>query len=72
MAILGSLNSFNVQSKIGNSNVPVEQTALEVIGKTITPVFEPMGIEKDNWPASVGILTGLFAKEGVIGTLSGV
>ncbi|MCK5847725.1 MAG: ferrous iron transport protein B [Caldisericia bacterium] len=72
MAILGSLNSFKVQSEIGNSNIPVEQTALEVIGKAITPIFEPMGIEKDNWPASVGILTGLFAKEAVIGTLSGV
>jgi ferrous iron transport protein B len=28
-----------------------------------------MGIEQDNWPATVGIFTGLFAKEVVVGTL---
>jgi ferrous iron transport protein B len=29
-----------------------------------------MGVEKENWPASVGIFTGILAKETVIGTLS--
>ena len=38
--------------------------------KAFTPVFEPMGIEKENWPASVSIFTGLFAKEAVVGTLN--
>ena len=28
-----------------------------------------MGLEPDNWPATVGIFTGLFAKEVVVGTL---
>ena len=28
-----------------------------------------MGIEPDNWPATVGIFTGIFAKEVVVGTL---
>jgi ferrous iron transport protein B len=28
-----------------------------------------MGIEKDNWPATVGIFTGVLAKEAVVGTL---
>jgi Fe2+ transport system protein B len=29
-----------------------------------------MGIETDNWPATVGIFTGVFAKEVVVGTLN--
>ena len=28
-----------------------------------------MGIREDNWPATVGIFTGVFAKEAVVGTL---
>jgi ferrous iron transport protein B len=28
-----------------------------------------MGISKDNWPATVGLFTGIFAKEVIIGTL---
>jgi len=28
-----------------------------------------MGISENNWPAIVGIITGVFAKEAVIGTL---
>src|SRR5512144_1469470 len=29
-----------------------------------------MGIGEDNWPATVGMLTGIFAKETVVGTLN--
>jgi ferrous iron transport protein B len=29
-----------------------------------------MGVSKKNWPATVGIFTGIFAKESVIGTLN--
>ncbi len=36
----------------------------------MTPIFGPMGIEADNWPATVGIITGIFAKEAVVGTLN--
>ena len=28
-----------------------------------------MGITEENWPATVGILTGVLAKEAVVGTL---
>jgi len=38
-------------------------------GKWVTPVFQPMGVEQENWPATVGLLTGIFAKEAVAGTL---
>lgn len=40
------------------------------MGTVITPVFEPFGVERDNWPASVALFTGLFAKEAIVGTLN--
>ena len=32
-------------------------------------MFAPMGLHEENWPALVGIVTGIFAKEAVVGTL---
>ncbi len=46
------------------------ETVLSAAGKVVAPVFEPMGVRGDNWPAAVALLTGLFAKEAVVGTLS--
>lgn len=40
------------------------------VGKFITPLFAPIGISPENWPATVGLLTGLIAKEAVVGTLN--
>ena len=45
-------------------------TVLSSFGRSITPVFAPFGITEENWPASVGIVTGVFAKEVVVGTLT--
>ncbi|MGN0826678.1 MAG: ferrous iron transport protein B [Kiritimatiellia bacterium] len=39
-------------------------------GEFLTPVFRPMGIEQENWQASVALCVGLFAKEAVIGSLN--
>jgi ferrous iron transport protein B len=36
----------------------------------VTPLFSPLGIHPDNWAATVGIATGIFAKEAVVGTLN--
>jgi ferrous iron transport protein B len=47
-----------------------ETSILSDIGKAITPAFTPMGIEEENWPATVGLFTGLFAKEAIVGTLN--
>lgn len=72
VALLGFLNSFNVsvQDQSSVSGEVSKQSLLCIIGKAITPAFEPFGIEKDNWPASVSLLTGVFAKEAVIGTIN--
>ena len=47
----------------------LKKSVLSVIGKSITPAFAPLGIEADNWPATVGLFTGMFAKEAIVGTL---
>lgn len=47
------------------------QSVLGQVGQGITPLFHPMGIRQENWPATVGLLTGAVAKEVVIGTLNG-
>lgn len=44
-------------------------SVLELAGKAINPVFAPMGIAQDNWHASVALISGLFAKEAVVGSL---
>lgn len=46
------------------------QSVLETASKKITPIFQPMGISEDNWPAAVGLLTGVISKEVVVGTLN--
>lgn len=43
---------------------------LSAMGAWLVPVFSPLGIHADNWPAAVGLLTGVLAKEVVIGTLN--
>lgn len=68
VAILAFLNSLGTDGSFGNEDSP--NSVLAQIGKAITPVFTPMGVEKENWPATVGIFTGIFAKEAVIGTLN--
>jgi ferrous iron transport protein B len=47
-------------------------TPLEAGGRLITPLLSPMGIDGDNWQATVALLTGLFAKEAIVGTLQGL
>ena len=66
--LLAFLNSFGTNGTFGNEGT--DTSFLTKIGKTITPVFTPFGVEKDNWPASVALFTGLFAKESVIGTMN--
>jgi ferrous iron transport protein B len=64
---LSFLNSISTDFTFGNEDS--EDSVLSVIGKSITPAFAPLGIEEDNWPATVGLFTGMFAKEAIVGTL---
>ena len=65
--VINVLNAIGTDGSIGHENS--EESILSVISKTATPVFAPMGIEEDNWPAVLGIITGVLAKEVVVGTL---
>jgi Fe2+ transport system protein B len=38
-------------------------SVLSKVGRTIAPAFSPMGLDEENWPAAVGIFTGVLAKE---------
>jgi ferrous iron transport protein B len=67
IVILSFFNSVGTDGSFGNEDS--DKSVLSAIGKSITPVFAPMGISPENWPATVGIFTGLFAKEAVVGTL---
>ncbi len=65
--ILSFLGSIGTDGSFGNQDS--ENSVLSAISKTIAPVFYPMGLSSDNWPAAVGLFTGIFAKEAVVGTL---
>jgi len=66
--LLGFLNSAGRDGSFGNEDS--ENSLLCTVGTAVAPVFAPMGVERENWPAAVSLFTGLFAKEAVIGTLT--
>ncbi|GAM61301.1 ferrous iron transport protein B [Vibrio ishigakensis] len=68
VTILSFVNSIGTDGSFGNQDS--ENSMLSKAAQVVTPVFAPMGIEQDNWPATVGIVTGIFAKEAVVGTLN--
>jgi len=65
--ILNFLNALGTDGSFGRENS--NQSVLSEIGRVLTPAFKPMGINNDNWAATVGIFTGILAKEAVVGTL---
>jgi ferrous iron transport protein B len=65
--VLGLLNSVGTDGSFGNQNNG--KSVLVATSQAITPILRPMGIQQDNWPATVGIFTGIFAKEATVGTL---
>jgi len=65
--VLNFLNALGTDGSFGQENS--DKSVLSEIGRGLTPLFKPMGIEKENWPATVGIFTGILAKEAVVGTL---
>lgn len=68
VTILGVLNTLGTDGRFGHAGR--ETSLLSTLSKQITPLFAPMGIDRDNWQATVGIITGIFAKEALVGTLN--
>lgn len=65
-ALLTVVSAYQPEQDVGQKSA---ETLMETAGQSMTLLFEPMGIQRDNWPAMVGILAGVFAKEAVVGTL---
>jgi ferrous iron transport protein B len=65
--VLNFLNAINTDG--GFANEASDSSVLSEVGRTIAPAFSPMGLDKENWPAAVGIFTGVLAKEAIVGTL---
>jgi ferrous iron transport protein B len=65
--VLSILNSLGTDGTFGNEDT--DKSVLAATSKVITPILQPMGVTEANWPATVGVFTGIFAKEAVVGTL---
>ncbi len=68
VVVLGFMNSVGTDGSFGKQDS--QDSILSATGRTLTPVFKPMGITQDNWPATVGIFSGVFAKEVMVGTMN--
>lgn len=66
--MLGLLSNLSWQGELLTDGSA--HSVLASIGQWITPIFTPMGIDAANWPATVGLLSGMLAKEVVVGTLN--
>ncbi|MDG6777192.1 Fe(2+) transporter permease subunit FeoB [Thiomicrorhabdus sp. zzn3] len=64
---LNLLSSLGTDGSFGHENQ--NDSVLSTVAKTATPIFEPLGVNEENWPATVGLITGLLAKEVVVGSL---
>ena len=65
--VIGALNSFSFS---GQPVSTINDSALAAVSRQLTPLLKPIGVENNNWQATVGLVTGAMAKEVVIGTLN--
>lgn len=68
VAVLSIFNNLGTDGRFDHAGG--ERSILATVSKAVTPVLHPLGIRDDNWQATVGIVTGIFAKEAVVGTLN--
>ncbi len=68
--VLSLLNSVGTDGSFGQQDS--KDSILSATSQAITPLFAPMGVSQENWPATVGIFTGVFAKEAMVGTLNSI
>ncbi len=65
--VLSLLNAIGTDGSFGKQDTG--DSILSATSQAVTPIFSPMGVTQDNWPATVGIFTGVFAKEAMVGSL---
>jgi len=66
--VLNLLNATGTDGSFGKQESG--DSLLSAASRGIAPLFAPLGMTEENWPAAVGVLTGVLAKEAVVGTLN--
>jgi ferrous iron transport protein B len=65
--------ALNVLATVGSdgslNNQDSDRSILAAVSRAATPLFAPLGIRDDNWPAVLGVFSGVLAKEVIVGTL---
>jgi len=64
---LNLLGSIGTDGRFGQKDS--DQSILAAASRSATPLFAPLGIHEDNWPAVLGVFSGVLAKEVIVGTL---
>jgi ferrous iron transport protein B len=67
VVILNLLSSIGTDGRLGETDS--DDSVLAAASRVAAPLFAPMGIGEDNWPAVLGIFSGVLAKEVIVGTL---
>ncbi len=65
--ILNVLGSVGTDGSLGNQDS--DRSILSAVSRTAAPLFAPLGVREENWPAVLGIVSGVLAKEVIVGTL---
>jgi ferrous iron transport protein B len=68
VCVLNFFNSLGTDGEFGHHDT--QDSLLSKSAQVVTPLLAPMGVKEDNWQASVGIITGLFAKEALVATFN--
>jgi ferrous iron transport protein B len=68
VCVLNFFNSLGIDGEFGHHDS--QDSLLSKSAQVVTPLLAPMGVKEDNWQASVGIITGLFAKEALVATFN--
>lgn len=70
MGVANTITLPNSLVPLASQAAPFHPSLLAYLGQWLTPLFAPMGIHADNWPATIGLLAGVLAKEVVVGSLN--
>ena len=59
--LIGALNAINLDGTMNTGDADT-RSLLSVVGQAVTPIFSPMELHADNWPATVGSVTGVLCE----------
>ncbi|AIN46899.1 Fe(2+) transporter permease subunit FeoB [Candidatus Palibaumannia cicadellinicola] len=65
--IISPLDSFTLHGHLADN---VHNSILASISKKITPLLKPIGVQEENWQATIALMSGAIAKEMVVSTLN--